>query len=991
MNLEHLKLNKPGQRYRDFELTKAMEIPELQCQLREFIHLPTGAEVMHISNDDTENVFCLSFRTLPEKSNGVAHILEHTVLCGSKKYPIKDPFFSMSRRSLNTFMNALTGPDFTCYPAATQVSKDFYNILEVYLDAVFHPILSNLSFLQEGHRLEYSIPNDPTSSLEHKGIVYNEMLGDLATGRARLNEAMMEALFSSVSYGVNSGGDPKEIVTLTYEELLDFHEKNYHPGRCLFYFYGNMPVEQHLDFIAENALKGVKPIGPMPKIPLQPRHSEPKRIAKNYPIAPDEDATGKTFLGFGWLTAHILEQEELLALAILAIILLDTDGSILKKALLKSGYCKQVSAYLEGEINEAPFTITLSGCEPKHVDVLEELIFETLKKVAFDGIPLEKIENAIHQFEFYRSEISSDHEPFGLALFMRSGLLKQHGARPEDGLTIHYLLDKIRQSNLQNPSYFSDLIEKHLVKNPHFVRIMMTPDPHLSAIEKEEEKLNLKKIQENITPEQKKQILKQAADLEAYQKEQQEVDANILPKIHLKDVPKAVVEIELHRETVGILDVYHHACFTNDIVYQHLTYDLPDVTEEELPFVRLFTMLAPQVGAGGRNYVENLEYIQAHTGGIGMLLNLNIHANDFNQFSPTLTIRGKALRRKTEKLSKLMFDTVTSLDFRDTNRLKELIHKYYVSLQGTLNSKAMNYAINLSGSGLDIPTKIANSWYGLDYFLTIKDLAENFDERAEKLVARLELLQEKLLGLQDPHLIITCNAQTYDEMRSHQFYDLSQLPTKSFTPLKANFKLTPVVNQARVISSPVAFSGKVFKTVPYIDEASPAISIAAYLCDNVVLHSKLREQGGAYGGGAVSNTLSGNFYFYSFRDPNIASTLKAFDEAVETLVGGDFDNDDLDEAKLEMIQRSDMPIAPEYKGFEAYSMLREKKTTEFRQTQRERMLGLTRKQVIEVVKAHILPNMNKGAAVVFAPKHLIDAENEVLKKSGKPEFPIFKI
>lgn len=991
MNLQQLKLHKPGQRYNDFELTKAIEIPELQCQLREFVHLPTGAEVMHISNDDTENVFCLSFRTLPEKSNGVAHILEHTVLCGSKKYPIKDPFFSMGRRSLNTFMNALTGSDFTCYPAATQVAKDFYNILEVYLDAVFHPNLNRLSFLQEGHRLEFTDPKDPGTQLMHKGIVYNEMLGELATGRARLHEAVMEALFPTITYGINSGGDPKEIVSLTYQELLDFHKNNYHPGRCLFYFYGSLPVEQHLDFIAKNALDGVEKPPERSNIPLQPRFSSPKRITKSYPIAPDERTANKTFISFGWLTSHILEQEELLALGILDIILLDTDGSVLKNALMKSGYCKQVSAYLEGEIHEAPFTITLSGSEAKYADDLEALIFSTLRKVADDGIPLEKIENAIHQFEFFRSEISSDHEPFGLALFMRSGLLKQHGASPEDGLTIHTHLDKIRQKNLQDPQYFSNLIKKHFIDNQHFVRVVMTPNPALSGIEMVEEKINLQKIREEISPIQEEKIIQDAADLETYQRELQEVDANILPKIELSDIPKIVKTWDLRQETIGNLDVFHHTCFTNDIVYLHLTYDLSDVSEEELPYVRLLSIISTQVGCGGRNYVENLEYIQANTGGAGMLLNLNIQAEDYRQFAPTLSIRGKALRRKTEKLCKLMNDLATQLNFHDTHRLKEILQKYYVSLQGTLNSKAMNYAINLSGSGLDQPSKTANLWYGLDYFLLIKDLAENFEHRADHLVAMLEKLKDKLLGLQHPQLIVTCDAQTYDELKSHHFYDLNVLPQKPFKKFTPDMKLTPCESQARIISSPVAFSGKVFKTVPYVHNDSPAISIAAYLCDNIVLHSKLREQGGAYGGGAVSNTLSGSFYFYSYRDPKIFSTLEAFNEAIHTLAAGEFDDEDLEEAKFEMIQRSDMPISPEHRGFEAYSMLREGKTTEHRQKQREKMLNLTREEVIEAVKTHLQSHMNKAASVVFAPKHLIDQENELFVKMGKEKLPVFNI
>jgi Zn-dependent M16 (insulinase) family peptidase len=244
-------LSKVGDTYLDYEVTKYMHIDELQCILRELVHKPSGAQIMHIENDDPENLFCLSFKTLPSSSNGAAHILEHTVLCGSKKFPVKDPFFSMTRRSLNTFMNAMTGADFTCYPAASQVEKDFYNLFDVYLDAVFHPEIKELSFLQEGCRLEFSKPHNPKTSLEFKGIVFNEMKGSLSSPDSRLWHAMLEQLTPDLPYAHNSGGDPKDIPSLTYQQLIDFYENFYHPSRCLFFLYGNLSLKNHLDFLHE--------------------------------------------------------------------------------------------------------------------------------------------------------------------------------------------------------------------------------------------------------------------------------------------------------------------------------------------------------------------------------------------------------------------------------------------------------------------------------------------------------------------------------------------------------------------------------------------------------------------------------------------------------------------------------------------------------------------------------------------------------------------
>ncbi len=283
-------LDETGHKYKDFKLEKIVEVKGLNCTLRELVHEPTGARVMHIANDDPENVFCLSFRTLPHDSTGVAHILEHTVLCGSAKYPVKDPFFSMNRRSLNTFMNAFTGSDFTCYPAASQVEKDFYNLLEVYLDSAFKPLLKELSFAQEGHRLEFSEADNKDSSILFKGVVFNEMKGSYVSPTARLWKALHAELFPDITYSFDSGGDPKEIPTLTHQGLVDFHRQHYHPSRCLFYFYGDIPLEKHLDFLAEKTLKGIEKLDPLSDIPLQKRFKKPVVKTLPYPIAPDKES-----------------------------------------------------------------------------------------------------------------------------------------------------------------------------------------------------------------------------------------------------------------------------------------------------------------------------------------------------------------------------------------------------------------------------------------------------------------------------------------------------------------------------------------------------------------------------------------------------------------------------------------------------------------------------------------------------------------------------
>ncbi len=973
-----------GSTYRNFKIVKALPIIELQSFLVELIHEPTGARVLHIANEDPENLFCLSLQTLPESSNGVAHILEHTVLCGSKKFPVKDPFFAMNRRSLNTFMNALTGSDFTCYPASSQVPKDFYNLLEVYLDAVFHPLLNELSFMQEGWRLEYTNPTDPNSPLEYKGIVFNEMKGVMASGTSRLNEAINQQLFPDLTYGHNSGGEPRDIPALSYEELKAFHTKFYHPSRCLFFFYGNLPIRGHLDFISEHLLDHVEAVPALPAIPLQKRFIAPVYRELTYPISPDEDPASKTMISFAWLTCHILEQLELLALNVIEIALMDTDASPLKKALLKSGLCKQTYSYLEAEISEVPFVIIAKGCEPEDGNALEAVIKNTLRQVAEEGIPKQLIDNAMHQLEFHRSEITGDSAPFGLSLFMRSCLLKQHGGMPEDGLMIHTHFEQLRIQLREDPRFLEGLIVKHLLENQHFVRLVMKPDAALAAKELAEEKAIVDQLQKTLTPGQVEVILHKSAELAEFQEKQSEENVDVLPTVTLADVPKKSRHYLLATEKKGNLEVFQHSCFTNEIIYADLIFPMPSIKAEDLPYARLFSNLLPQVGCSGRDYSANLEYMHGNTGGVGAALSLNLQAANYEQYTPAFHLKGKALHRKASHLFKLLKEMSEAPDFTDVPRLKEILLKHYTGLQSGLNQNALRYAINLSASCLNQPGMIANAWYGLQYFWKVREIALNFEEHADQLVAKLQQMQKMLLCNEGAHLVLTCEKPMYDQLAAERFYGLQEIKANEYEPWKANYEAAPLTAQGRIISSPVSFIGKVFNTISYAHPDAPALAVAAHLFDNLILHTRIREQGGAYGGGASNNAISGNFYFYSYRDPNISATLKAFDEAVKVVVEGDFDDEDLQEAKLEMIQGMDSPVAPGSRGDLAYGWWREGRTVETRQAFRDRLLALTSQEIKDAVIKHIVSNISNGVPIVFAGKELLEKENPLLGLQGHP-------
>ena len=469
-------------------------------------------------------------------------------------------------------------------------------------------------------------------------------------------------------------------------------------------------------------------------------------------------------------------------------------------------------------------------------------------------------------------------------------------------------------------------------------------------------------------------IVKQAENLAQYQKETEQQNLNVLPKVDLEDVPVNVHDLPLHHESFGDLQIFHHNCFTNQILYADLVLDLPELSEEELPYLQLLAALLPEIGAGNRNWHDNLEYIQCHTGGIGALTALHPQIDEPFKLRPALTIRGKALYRKSDKLFTLIKDMVAQPRFEDKERIRELVMQLNTSMQNRFNRQSLRYAMQLALSGFSPACHLSNTLYGLTYFKAVQQMEKMVQKNPAAIIEKLQILKEKLFCHAPPHLVLSCDDKIYSQIRKHNFFELPNLPLKNSAPWKNNLVISPVASQARPISSPVAFTVQAFNSIHYIHPHAPAMSCAMPLFENKILHRKIREEGGAYGTGASYSASFGNFYFHAYRDPHIAQTLTAFRESIETLALGHFEESDVEEAKLGVIQSMDVPIAPGSRATAAYNWWRDGKTRERRQSYRERLLMLNKKQLQQVIEKEILPKKDDGVTVCFAGRELLEKE-----------------
>ncbi len=963
------KRNTPPQAHPAFQWLRSKAIESLKVTVEEYRHRESGAQHLHIASDNPENVFLVALRTIPMDSTGVAHILEHTVLCGSERYPVRDPFFMMIRRSLNTFMNAFTSSDWTAYPFASQNRKDFYNLMDVYLDAVFFARLEELDFRQEGHRLEFVRPTDPDSELVFKGVVYNEMKGAMSSPINQLWQYLSSHVFPTTTYHYNSGGDPEHIPDLSYEALKDFYRSHYHPSNAIFMTYGDIPAAEHQARFEERALQHFQRLDQTFSVPDEQRYQAPRQVTEYYPIETGEEAQDKTHVVLGWLLGRSTDLETLMKSHLLSSVLLEHGASPLRHALETSdlGSAPSPLCGLEDSNREMTFMCGLEGCRTEKAAEVEALVLQVLEEVARDGVPQDQVEAALHQLELSQREITGDGFPYGLQLILGALSAAVHRGDPVALLNLDPVLERLRE-DIKDPDFIKKLVREWLLDNPHRVRLAMAPDPELNQRRAAAEAQRLAAIKASLSEADKVRIIEQSAQLEARQ--QQQDDPDILPKVGLEDIPAQLHFPEEEHETVAGMPLSFYGQGTNGLVYQQIVVELPQLEEPLLDLLPYYTRCLTELGCGGRDYLATQAWQSAVSGGVSAYTSARGGIHEVQAVRGYFVLSGKALTRNHGELSRLLRETLETVRFDEHARIREIIAQERARKEQSITGQGHSLAMMAAAAGMSPSAALAHRLRGLEGIRRLKRLDDSLDEpqQLEQLAQQLHAIHRHILAAPRRLLLIA-----EQERRGQLLQELAQAWQPYPAPGAEDFRpftLPPVRETRRQLwttNTQVNFCAKAFPTVPPEHADAPALDVLGGFLRNGFLHRVIREQGGAYGGGASHDADNAAFRFYSYRDPRLQETLADFDRAIGWLLHEPHEWREVEEAILGVISSIDKPGSPAGEAKDVFHNALFGRTPEQRQAYRRRVLAVTLEDLQRVGRAYFKQEA-ASMAVITSPE-----------------------
>lgn len=954
-----------------FTFLRSEFIDALNVTVQEFEHTVTGAKHFHIASENDENVFLVGLKTVPTDSCGVAHILEHTVLCGSERFPVRDPFFMMIRRSLNTFMNAFTSSDWTAYPFASKNKKDFHNLLDVYLDAVFFSRLDPLDFSQEGHRLEFEEPENTESDLTFKGVVFNEMKGAMSSTTSVLWQTLTKYLFPNNTYHFNSGGEPTDIPDLSYDDLLAFYRTHYHPSNAVFMTFGDIPADTLQEEFEAKVLSRFERLDTQVTVPNAKRYFSPVRVEEGY--AADEVKEDGSHVVVGWLLGESTDLNQQFEAQLLSSVLLDNSASPLRRVLENSDLGRAPSPLcgLEDSNKEMSFMCGLEGVKKEDATKVEALIISTLEDIAEKGVPQESVDAMLHQLELSQREIGGGGYPYGLQLILAGLSTAVHSGDVIAQLDLDPVIEAMREK-VQDKNYIPSLIKTLLLSNAHRVTLTLSPDDALETRRNAAEKDRLSKIKSALSDEEKQRIVEQSAALKARQS--QVDDMSILPKVGLEDVPARLPEYD-NQKLAGDLPITFYPQGTNGLVYQQLVIDLPELDEEEIAYLPLFSSMMTELGIGESDYLTVQERQAQVCGGLGASNSIRATIEDRQSLNGYFILSTKALVPNVKAMSELLKDTMLSVRFDEVARVKELVAQRRARREQSITGQGHSLAMTAASSALSGLAAQQEAWGGMSGIrsaIALDDAMKASDDAVHNVLAVFARLHGKLLKA-NKQLLLVAEPQ-------HEAVILADVRA-IFTDLPAGteaskFALKPVdsrVKLAWLTSTQVSFCSKAFRTESGEHPDVAALTVLGGFLRNGFLHRAIREQGGAYGGGASFDGSTGSFRFYSYRDPRLTETLADFDASIDWMLNEEHTEEALEEAILGVIGSMDKPSSPAGEAQSDFYVQLHGRSLAYREAFRAKILAVTIEQLKQVTKTYLVKE-NENIAVVTSTSKRAELE-----------------
>lgn len=928
-----------------FELIREENIPELNSKGKLYRHIQTGATLLSLENDDENKVFGITFRTPPPDSTGVAHIMEHSVLCGSRKYPLKEPFVQLMKGSLNTFLNAFTFPDKTCYPVASQNLQDFYNLIDVYLDAVFYPLITPETLQQEGWHYEL---DSLDGAMTFKGVVFNEMKGAYSSPDGVLDEKSQQQVFPDNVYSLDSGGDPVKIPELTYAAFKHFHETYYSPTNAWIYFYGDDDPEKRLEIV--NAyLKDFQHVQVDSSIGLQPHFNQPRKVTLPYEVSAGKEA-GKTLLTVNWLLPETGSPELTVGLAVLEHILTGTPASPLRKALIESGLGEDtVGRGLELASRQWFFSTGMKGVKGEDADKVERLILETLADLSEKGIDVATVAASLNTVEFALRENNTGSFPRGLAVMLRALNTWLYDGDPFSALRLDVPLAWVKQRAAEgNPQYFGgkgyfeSLIKQYFIDNNHRVTVVLQPDPDLASKRAAAEKERLDQARAAMSPSGIEQVVKDITELKRRQEAPDSPEAlATIPTLKLTDLDKDIRRIPSEQVQSGEARMLYHDLFTNGILYLDLGFNLHALPQDDLPYVPLFGRALTEMGTRRQSFVQLIQRIGQSTGGI--------YAQPFISAAPQrdaaeawLILRSKAMAPQASELLGILSDILADARLDDRERFRQMALEEKATMENGLVRGGHRLVNTRLKSHFNEAGWASEKISGISYLLFLRDLVDQIDQDWPAVLQRLENMRARLLNRGGMICNVTLDAANWRALQPALADFLNGLEgktTKLETWQAPLDHAAPETAEGFTIPSQVNFVGKAgnLYQAGYRLHGS-ILAITSYL-NSSWIWDKVRVQGGAYGGFMLFDQFSGILGYVSYRDPNLETTLQSYDQTAAYLRQLKLDEAELVKAIIGAVGELDAYQLPDAKGYTSLVRYLLGITDEYRQQIRNELLG----------------------------------------------------